>query len=816
MPINNSVRVLFIFIFGLSTLMLLRLNFRTKRDEIDKIIEGIEEGTGEPYWRECKKSPQYSLATDLDCIPCMVQSKDKLHLVSNMFPMFIAKRHAKVQPKGPVWGFIEDPDNINEKEVFEQRDRELLDVLQKNLNNPIVAAMHILFNNDDVVEYILKQKLRFTCKLVFHKVKGDPTYEDAMLYIGQYLRHRLVVLLNQDVYLGRGWERLDFDRVRKEKIMYALTRHGKKERYCSMPDTCSRQTEYSGSHDAFAFVLIQVPKKKDLVGLRHKNDQFGVENLLIDYFSRKLRYSETAGRKDSEKMNFIWTPEKSLKDGLQSNATSIIAPALSSIDDVTNWLAESEKSLDDDVINFRTFDLQAVIEKRKQLEDLYNEIESRASKMCTASEIFQAFCQMIPPCDQRSEKKNLISDVRCRMVKLRLRIAEQRERFQLLVPLLCHHNEHSERIKSWLDESQSKSAPFIDKHDDDLTMLEYGDDIEDLLKELLEIRPYYEAYLTYGETALDTAVLPFEALRIELDEVISRWDTICTKLERCLKGLKIAKKHDEESQKTEASKIHSQLRKEARKCACTKPFEIVRIGEGKYLFGDSKIVRLVRIHGSSVVVRVGGGWEFLLNFLLKYDPCRVKDFLQDGLENLKKLGMKPVDERRHSYAFETRKVFSSCGHMTPSPVQAEDHSHHHRDALNGGSCCEQNRSEQISLCSSFDSLDGASLGSDAGHTCNEKTTRHSARNTGPVSSSAKSTPKRKVSAPSASYTRLNQSAEMSRPLSGATRPKSATPTRGSFASRSVRKSLVEKQTKSSEVKKSASLQRTASPQMMKT
>ena len=39
-------------------------------------------------------------------------------------------------------------------------------------------------------------------------------------------------------------------------------------------------------------------------------------------------------------------------------------------------------------------------------------------------------------------------------------------------------------------------------------------------------------------------------------------------------------------------------------------------------FGDSQQLRLVRILRSTVMVRVGGGWEPLEEFLRKHDPCR--------------------------------------------------------------------------------------------------------------------------------------------------------------------------------------------------
>lgn len=39
-------------------------------------------------------------------------------------------------------------------------------------------------------------------------------------------------------------------------------------------------------------------------------------------------------------------------------------------------------------------------------------------------------------------------------------------------------------------------------------------------------------------------------------------------------------------------------------------------------FGDSQKLRLVRILRSTVMVRVGGGWVALDEFLVKNDPCR--------------------------------------------------------------------------------------------------------------------------------------------------------------------------------------------------
>ncbi|EDV23541.1 uncharacterized protein TRIADDRAFT_58287 [Trichoplax adhaerens] len=74
--------------------------------------------------------------------------------------------------------------------------------------------------------------------------------------------------------------------------------------------------------------------------------------------------------------------------------------------------------------------------------------------------------------------------------------------------------------------------------------------------------------------------------------------------------------------KTDAEKIDTEILRLVADCKCMKPFRVSRAGEGKYRFGESQKLRLVRILRNSVMVRVGGGWEELSVFLSKNDPCR--------------------------------------------------------------------------------------------------------------------------------------------------------------------------------------------------
>ncbi|XP_050545683.1 dystonin isoform X17 [Daktulosphaira vitifoliae] len=81
---------------------------------------------------------------------------------------------------------------------------------------------------------------------------------------------------------------------------------------------------------------------------------------------------------------------------------------------------------------------------------------------------------------------------------------------------------------------------------------------------------------------------------------------------------------EEKKPDTEAEKIHDEVKRLVMLCTCRQKFRVFQVGEGRYRFGDSQKLRLVRILRSTVMVRVGGGWVALDEFLVKNDPCRVE------------------------------------------------------------------------------------------------------------------------------------------------------------------------------------------------
>ncbi|XP_059920960.1 microtubule-actin cross-linking factor 1, isoforms 6/7 isoform X1 [Gadus macrocephalus] len=76
--------------------------------------------------------------------------------------------------------------------------------------------------------------------------------------------------------------------------------------------------------------------------------------------------------------------------------------------------------------------------------------------------------------------------------------------------------------------------------------------------------------------------------------------------------------------------INEEVSRQVSQCNCPRKFQVEQISANRYRFGDSQQLRMVRILRSTLMVRVGGGWTALDEFLVKNDPCRVK-----GRTNLK-------------------------------------------------------------------------------------------------------------------------------------------------------------------------------------
>ncbi|CAF2032013.1 unnamed protein product [Rotaria magnacalcarata] len=71
-----------------------------------------------------------------------------------------------------------------------------------------------------------------------------------------------------------------------------------------------------------------------------------------------------------------------------------------------------------------------------------------------------------------------------------------------------------------------------------------------------------------------------------------------------------------------SSHLHKTVVNIVNSCCCSQRFPVIRIGEGKYRIGENGTIIFIRILRNHVMVRVGGGWDTLENYLNKHDPCR--------------------------------------------------------------------------------------------------------------------------------------------------------------------------------------------------
>ncbi|CAD5120159.1 DgyrCDS8736 [Dimorphilus gyrociliatus] len=73
---------------------------------------------------------------------------------------------------------------------------------------------------------------------------------------------------------------------------------------------------------------------------------------------------------------------------------------------------------------------------------------------------------------------------------------------------------------------------------------------------------------------------------------------------------------------TDAELVHDEIEQQVVRCQCRRPMRVDKIGDGKYKFGEKQKICLVRFLNNTVMVRVGGGWVTLAEYLEQNDPCR--------------------------------------------------------------------------------------------------------------------------------------------------------------------------------------------------
>ena len=162
--------------------------------------------------------------------------------------------------------------------------------------------------------------------------------------------------------------------------------------------------------------------------------------------------------------------------------------------------------------------------------------------------------------------------------------------------------EWRERFKTWLRDSKSRVSDLWRKKDLDRDNKLNCEEFVEAIIETTFVTERWEIELVFN--------------MLEVHSLISYKDFVDS-----LKN-KAPKKKDKP--KTDAERVSYEIEAEIEKCMCQRRYQITKISDGKYYFGEAQKLRLVRFMRTSVMVRVGGGWDTLQGYLMKNDPCRAE------------------------------------------------------------------------------------------------------------------------------------------------------------------------------------------------
>ena len=182
----------------------------------------------------------------------------------------------------------------SEEEVLE-RENDYKHVLVKNLAHPLVERVHLLTTNYHKTFERFREFCVLSNKLTVSEVESIDRARDPWDYIAENLLGKDVAFATADVYLGEGFEDVDATAMRRQKIMYSISRYvapegalcGKKKRQSFFRDKCKKDTS---SHDVFLFQIQQPFPEEFYKMLQFNLVKHGMEGRVMWLFHNVLDY----------------------------------------------------------------------------------------------------------------------------------------------------------------------------------------------------------------------------------------------------------------------------------------------------------------------------------------------------------------------------------------------------------------------------------------------------------------------------------------------------------------------------------------------
>lgn len=319
-------------------------------------------------------------------------------------------------------------------------------------------------------------------------------------------------------------------------------------------------------------------------------------------------------------------------------------------------------------VNDAFFDLGYLQEKKVKIDSVLGDIDKHNKDFAEMSKSLEQFCLYLPKDIYRKRVDLLLRNLRRRYFNFVQYLYTKKELLRWVIPRFETYRSAGSKIKVWLDGIEARSKNLFSRlSTKEFSALDIKGNVEAIAGEIRQKRDIYKDFIDVGKSILDIEHnLKMNHLEEDIDDVIVRWDYLCEKIETCLTLIieEEDKKFDELI-KHDTDKIDRQIKDEYHQCTCCKKFNIEKVEDGRYVFGAAKTIRLLRIHGNSIVVRVGGGWEYLYNFLYKVDPCRAKqlaNFPEKAIERIKYLSgisLIPADHQDTSYTMSVQRMYKS-------------------------------------------------------------------------------------------------------------------------------------------------------------
>ena len=182
-------------------------------------------------------------------------------------------------------------DNQTTSDIHKLRQRqiEIEETLQRNLDHPLVTNIHLIVTQESAEKRLMALPLHNKHKMLVQRITTMPKYRDFFQYASEKLLNRIVVFMNMDIYLDEGFELINKTFLVQKKVSYALTRSGRVELKCNLTGIrgyCGNK--YGGSHDAYIFVLTKPLTHSVLSELDYSMNVMGGENVLIWIFKNRM------------------------------------------------------------------------------------------------------------------------------------------------------------------------------------------------------------------------------------------------------------------------------------------------------------------------------------------------------------------------------------------------------------------------------------------------------------------------------------------------------------------------------------------------